>query len=116
MRIKSVVNQQNARIVFVDNSRNDSLVNKCERIRREYRNKAAHIDIVTKRQAENCYRAVIGKIDAYDYNTNVTSALLELFSILKYYFVLFKTVRYFSGRDLNAETAGNRGRIQRTFC
>lgn len=37
----------------------------------------------TKRQAENCYRAVIGKIDAYDYNTNVTSALLELFSILK---------------------------------
>lgn len=75
--------QQNARLAFVDNSRNDSLVNKCEKIRREYRNKAAHIDIVTKRQAENCYRAVIGKIDAYDYNTNVTSALLELFSILK---------------------------------
>ena len=83
VRIKSVVNQQNARLAFVDNSRNDSLVNKCEKIRREYRNKAAHIDIVTKRQAENCYRAVIGKIDAYDYNTNVTSALLELFSILK---------------------------------
>mgnify|MGYP004418643853 CR=1 FL=1 len=78
-----LIYQQNARLAFVDNSRNDSLVNKCEKIRREYRNKAAHIDIVTKRQAENCYRAVIGKIDAYDYNTNVTSALLELFSILK---------------------------------
>lgn len=65
--------QQNARLAFVDN-RNDSLVNKCEKIRREYRNKVAHIDIVTKRQAENCYRAVIGKIDTYDYNTNVTSA------------------------------------------
>lgn len=74
---------QGARIAFVGNGKDDSLVNKCERIRREYRNKAAHIDVVTRKQAENCYRAVIGKIDAYDHTANVTSALLELFSILK---------------------------------
>lgn len=75
--------QQDARIAFVGNGKDDSLVNKCERIRREYRNKAAHIDVITRKQAENCYRAVIGKIDAYDHTANVTSALLELFSILK---------------------------------
>lgn len=75
--------QQDARIAFVGNDKDDSLVEKCEKIRREYRNKAAHVDVVTKRQAEGCYRAVIGKIDAYDHTANVTSALLELFSILK---------------------------------
>lgn len=75
--------QTDARLVFVENGKKDSFVNKCERIRREYRNKAAHVDVVTKIQAEDCYRAVIGKIDAYDHTANITSALLELFSILK---------------------------------
>lgn len=75
--------RQNARIAFVGNGKEDSFVNKCERIRLEYRNKAAHVDVVTRRQAEGCYRAVIGKMDAYDHTTNITGALLELFSILK---------------------------------
>lgn len=75
--------QQNARIAFIGNGMDDSFVNKCERIRREYRNKAAHIDVVTRRQAEGCYHAVIGKIDVYNYTAKGTGALLELFSILK---------------------------------
>lgn len=36
-------------------------------IRKDYRNKAAHVDVVLCDQAKGCYQQVVGKIDAYEY-------------------------------------------------
>lgn len=41
------------------------------------------VGVVTKWQAESCYRVVISKINAYNYTANVINALLEQFLILK---------------------------------
>jgi hypothetical protein len=53
---------------------------KCEQIRNKYRNKAAHLNVMTEEEASSCYRSVITKPDTYIYNAEIAGAMLELFS------------------------------------
>jgi len=58
-------------------------VEKSERVRKDYRNKAAHVDVVSRAQAEGCYQQVIGKMDAYEYTSDVTGLIIELYYRLR---------------------------------
>ena len=58
-------------------------VEKSERVRKDYRNKAAHVDVVSRAQAEGCYQQVIGKMDAYEYTSDVTGLIIELYDRLR---------------------------------
>ena len=66
---------------YIPNSR-ESFVEKSERVRKDYRNKAAHVDVVSRDQAEGCYQQVIGKIDAYEYTFGITGLIIELYDKL----------------------------------
>lgn len=56
-----------------------SFVWKCEKIRNDYRNKAAHVNVMTGNEATSCYQSVITKPGTYEYNAEVTGVLLDLF-------------------------------------
>ncbi|MCR4891381.1 MAG: hypothetical protein K5989_04250, partial [Lachnospiraceae bacterium] len=56
---------------------------KCEKIRKDYRNKAAHTDVMTVYEAANCYQSVIRKperSDVYSFNSEITGVILELYT------------------------------------
>ncbi|MGN0292415.1 MAG: hypothetical protein ACI4D3_00255 [Lachnospiraceae bacterium] len=53
---------------------------KCEKIRKDYRNKAAHVSVMSEKEASSCYQSVITKPDTYVYKAEVTGVILELFS------------------------------------
>ena len=53
---------------------------KCEQIRNKYRNKAAHVNVMTEQEASSCYQSIITKRDTYTYNAEIAGAILELFS------------------------------------
>lgn len=53
---------------------------KCEQIRKKYRNKAAHVNVMTEQEAASCYQSIITKRDTYTYNAEIAGAILELFS------------------------------------
>lgn len=57
-----------------------AFVKKCEGVRNNYRNPAAHVDVMSRDQAEGCLQQVIGKAEAYEHNARVTGVLMELFS------------------------------------
>ncbi len=69
--------------VFIDGEKGNSFIDKCELIRTEYRNKAAHDDILSEEEAKGCYHEVIGKIESYKYTSDVTGLLLQLFQHIK---------------------------------
>ncbi len=75
--------KENPIAAFYKAGKNASFVGKCETVRRNYRNKAAHTDIVSRDQAANCYQQVVGKIDAFEYSSDITGLLIELFDKLK---------------------------------
>lgn len=52
---------------------------KCERIRENYRNKAAHVNVMSEEEASSCYQSIITKPDTYVYNAEIAGAILELF-------------------------------------
>lgn len=52
---------------------------KCERIRKDYRNKAAHVSVMSEEEASACYQSIITKPDTYVYNAEIAGAILELF-------------------------------------
>ena len=56
-----------------------SFVWKCEKIRNDFRNKAAHVNVMTGTEASSCYQSVITKPGTYEYNAEVTGVLLDLF-------------------------------------
>lgn len=58
-------------------------VEKSECVRKDYRNKAAYVDVVSRDQAEGCYQQVIGKMDAYEYTSDVTGLIMELYDRLR---------------------------------
>ena len=53
---------------------------KCEQVRRNYRNKAAHVNVMTGEEASSCYQSIITKPDTYIYNAEIAGIILELFS------------------------------------
>lgn len=73
------------RDLFTQNNTNIgmSIIECCELIRKQYRNPSAHIDVVDRTTAEDCYHKVIGKIATYNYTHNVTGLLIELMNLLK---------------------------------
>lgn len=52
---------------------------KCERIRENYRNKAAHVNVMSEEEATLCYQSIITKPETYVYNAEIAGAILELF-------------------------------------
>ena len=44
---------------------------KCEQIRNKYRNKAAHVNVMTEQEAASCYQSIITKRDTYTYNAEI---------------------------------------------
>ena len=61
------------------NLKEDCFVYKCEKVRKDYRNKAAHISVMTEEQDVNYYQSVVSKPDTYKYNAEVVCVLMELF-------------------------------------
>lgn len=59
---------------------NGCFVWKCEKIRNDYRNKAAHINVMSEQEAIGCYQSVVQRTETYVYNSEVTGVILELFS------------------------------------
>ena len=53
---------------------------KSEQIRDKFRNKAAHVNVMTEQEAALCYQSIISKQDSYTYNAEVAGVILELFS------------------------------------
>lgn len=60
-----------------------SIIDWCEMIRKQYRNPSAHVDVVDRSTAEECYHKVIGKIATYNYTHNVTGLLSEIMNLIK---------------------------------
>lgn len=56
---------------------------KCEKIRVDYRNKAAHTSVVTAKEASLCYQSILSSLptrsDTYIYNAEIIGVILELF-------------------------------------
>ena len=72
---------------YIGESTGDRFINqvgcfvwKCEQIRNNYRNKAAHVNIMTKQEAASCYQSIITKRDTYTYSAEVAGTILELFN------------------------------------
>lgn len=69
--------------LFLKRMGNKNFIDRCEHVRYQYRNPSAHTDVISKDMARDCYQEVVGKFDAYEYSTNVSSLLLELISMVK---------------------------------
>lgn len=53
---------------------------KCEQVRKNYRNKAAHVNVMSGEEAASCYQSIITKPYTYIYNAEIAGIILELFS------------------------------------
>lgn len=56
---------------------------KCEKIRNDYRNKAAHVEVMTEQEAVSCYQSIICRLDKpeiYVFNAEIPGVILELFN------------------------------------
>ncbi|MBR5179523.1 MAG: sel1 repeat family protein [Lachnospiraceae bacterium] len=62
------------------NCKNGCFVWKCEKIRNDYRNKAAHVNVMSEEEATGCYQAIVNKPDIYMFNSEITGLMIELFS------------------------------------
>lgn len=68
--------------LFLDNTDGESFVERCERIREQYRNPSAHTDIISKDIAKACYQEIIGEIANNAFSTDTTSLLVKLVSMV----------------------------------
>lgn len=60
-----------------------SIIDCCELIRIQFRNPSAHVEVVDKNKAEECYHKVIGKIASYHYTHNITGLLIEIMNMIQ---------------------------------
>lgn len=58
----------------------NSFINQCENIRTSYRNRAAHPEVITRDEAENCYYQIVGRAEAYLHTTKAQGLILLLYS------------------------------------
>lgn len=58
----------------------NSFISQCESVRIAYRNRAAHPEIITRDEAENCYYQIVGKAEAYLHKTKVQGLILLLYN------------------------------------
>lgn len=68
---------------FNDYSDPDNFVHRCEQIRGNYRNPAAHTEVIDRGKAVECYSRVIGKVDTYRHLVEVQGLLMMLYGYLK---------------------------------
>ena len=61
----------------------NSFISRCEQIRYEYRNPAAHSGVISRETAEACTIRIVGKMDAYIHSAKVQGLIMELYSYLK---------------------------------
>ena len=80
-----IYNPDNARDLFLTPNSNIgmSLIDCCEVIRIQFRNPSAHVEVVDRTKAEECYHKVIGKIASYHYTHNVTGLLIEIMNLIQ---------------------------------
>lgn len=60
----------------------NNLVYKTESVRRDYRNPAAHCNLINKMNAQKCYVSIIGKIESFDFKSDITSLLIQLYELI----------------------------------
>lgn len=58
----------------------DSFVWRCIKIKDNYRNKAAHVNVMSEKEAIGCYQSIICKPAIYVYNAEITGAMIELYN------------------------------------
>lgn len=58
-------------------------VSRCEKVRISYRNPAAHSNVLSKKDAELCYRAVVGKREAEEHLLDISGIILQMYRFLK---------------------------------
>lgn len=68
---------------FNDYSAPDNFVRRCEQIRGNYRNPAAHTEVIDRGKAVECYSRVIGEVDACRHLVEVQGLLMILYGYLK---------------------------------
>ena len=61
----------------------ECFVNRCDVVRRNYRNKAAHVAVMSKEQAEACCASVIGRVDAFRHQATIKGLLMQLYDHLE---------------------------------
>ena len=61
----------------------NSFISQCEQIRENFRNPAAHIDIIPWEKADECYSEVVGKADSFRYATQAKGLIMKLYEFLK---------------------------------
>ncbi|MGN0292929.1 MAG: hypothetical protein ACI4D3_02865 [Lachnospiraceae bacterium] len=61
----------------------DNFVRRCEQVRGNYRNPAAHTAVIDRGKAVECYSQVIGKVDSFRHLVEVQGLLMMLYSYLK---------------------------------
>ena len=61
----------------------NSFINQCEQIRENFRNPAAHIDIISWEKADECYSEVIGKADSFRCAAQAKGLIMKLYEFLK---------------------------------
>lgn len=67
------------------NQKNDPLcfVQRCEKVRNDYRNPAAHTNVLSRDSADKCYSAVVGKRETAEFKSGVTGLIISLYGYLK---------------------------------
>ncbi len=58
-------------------------VQRCENVRNDYRNPAAHTNVLPRASAEACYRTVVGKRGMAEFTSDVTGLITSLYGYLK---------------------------------
>lgn len=61
----------------------NSFISRCEQIRHEYRNLAAHSGVISRETAEVCTIRILGKMDAYIHSAKVQGLIMEQYRYLK---------------------------------
>lgn len=58
-------------------------VGRCEDIRTKYRNPAGHVDVLSRKSAEECYSKIVGKVDAFRFTYEIEGLIMMLYSYIK---------------------------------
>ncbi|MDE6435174.1 MAG: hypothetical protein K2L07_13200 [Lachnospiraceae bacterium] len=58
-------------------------VQRCENVRNDYRNPAAHTNVLSKECADACYRTVVGRRETEEFTSGVTGLIMSLYGYLK---------------------------------
>lgn len=63
----------------------NSFISQCEYIRTHYRNPAGHVEVLSRKSAEECYAKIVGanKVDAFRFTYEVEGLIMMLYEYIK---------------------------------